>query len=102
MKYTDLMAIIDEKFNERDEKIKSLVKMYHILFNQGNEIKAHLEAIDRTLDRIKDEAFDQEYAEDESDNDECENETCDCGRVDIEEEIKKFLQGFAYKPKKKD
>lgn len=120
MRYTELMAKIDDKFKERDIQLSFMLREINKLkdelkikddtinllmrdnafrqmneckvFGEINKIKNFLEAIDQTLDGL---------TEEEPEDDECDEE-CTCDAVDIGEEIKKFLQGFAYKPKKKD
>ncbi len=116
MKYTDLMAKIDEKFKDRDNRITRLEGIHLEIWKTLCEQKMRIDNIantvdnhDQTLDELivisnaDDEKENEEHDEEDEtkDDDVCDKEECTCDAVDIEEELKKFLQGFSYKPKKK-
>ena len=91
------MDKIDEKFKERDGKLDILKSAYQQQRNRIDNLEKILVDIKDKLIELKD-IIDEEN---ESEDEECEDE-CTCDAVDIGEEIRKFLQGFAYKAKKKD
>lgn len=82
MKYTELMAKIDEKFKHRDMQITYLIKLSEI----QNEA---IEKIKVVLDNITEN-------EDKSDNDECDKE-CTCNEEltnlrNMPEEVLKYFR----------
>jgi hypothetical protein len=86
MKYTDLMAKIDEKFKERDGKLEILKQAYH---RQNDK----LYLLEKLLEDIKNQLIEMKNIIDEDDGDE--DEECEKGCIQCDQEtIESIITNF--------
>lgn len=98
MKYTELMAKIDEKFKERDGKLEILKSVYHnhvmkinSLDKLLNEIKKQLIDIKNIIDKNEDKPEDNECDDCKKDCVQCDQETIEAIITNFHAELRKAL-----------
>lgn len=98
MKYTDLMAKIDDKFKERDAKLEILKSAYHqqrkeieCLAKLLDDIKNQLIEIKNIIDENEDESEDYECDDCKKDCVQCDQETIEAIITNFHAELRKAL-----------